>query len=173
MAAPYEDDILQEAQTDGKYFCTKDKAQVLQKKRKRGQDPWTKGREEEFLGASTQGYNFCCFLRGSCEKCPRAAAAFPAAERRLLPHQAAKRCLPRVTEWSLSFPCNKTLCTVLWQGFYLQPEQPLLMVSQSSLSTVATSALPTPKLTELRPSCLLSRSERWWLEKAKFPGVSY
>ncbi|NXE09271.1 RB8NL protein, partial [Lophotis ruficrista] len=43
VAAPYEDDILQEAQADGKYYCTKDKAHVLQKKRKRGQDPWTKG----------------------------------------------------------------------------------------------------------------------------------
>ncbi|NXX41157.1 RB8NL protein, partial [Tricholaema leucomelas] len=50
VAAPYEDDILQEAQTDGKYFCTKDKAQVLQKKRKRGQDPWTKGARKSMRG---------------------------------------------------------------------------------------------------------------------------
>ncbi|XP_009908262.2 RBBP8 N-terminal-like protein [Dryobates pubescens] len=50
VAAPYEDDILQEAQTDGKYFCTKDKAHVLQKKRKRGQDIWTKGARKSMRG---------------------------------------------------------------------------------------------------------------------------
>ncbi|NXK52544.1 RB8NL protein, partial [Chauna torquata] len=42
VAAPYEHDILQEAQAEGKYFCTKDRPHALQKKRKRGQDPWTK-----------------------------------------------------------------------------------------------------------------------------------
>ncbi|NWR73480.1 RB8NL protein, partial [Centropus unirufus] len=36
VAAPCEDDVLQEAQSEGKYFCTK--AHALQKKRKRGQD---------------------------------------------------------------------------------------------------------------------------------------
>ncbi|XP_009891755.1 PREDICTED: RBBP8 N-terminal-like protein [Charadrius vociferus] len=50
VAAPYEDDILQEGQADGKYFCTKDKAQALQKKRKRGQDPWTKGAKKSTRG---------------------------------------------------------------------------------------------------------------------------
>ncbi|KAM9284775.1 RBBP8 N-terminal-like protein [Morus bassanus] len=50
VAAPYEDDILQEAQVDGKYFCTKDKAHVLQKKRKRGQDSWTKGAKKSMRG---------------------------------------------------------------------------------------------------------------------------
>ncbi|NXW64050.1 RB8NL protein, partial [Eurystomus gularis] len=50
VAAPYEDDTLQEAQADGKYFCTKDKAHVLQKKRKRGQDPWTKGTKKSMRG---------------------------------------------------------------------------------------------------------------------------
>ncbi|KAM7090742.1 RBBP8 N-terminal-like protein [Ciconia maguari] len=50
VAAPYEDDILQEAQADGKYFCTKDKAHELQKKRKRGQDPWTKGAKKSMRG---------------------------------------------------------------------------------------------------------------------------
>ncbi|NXE19436.1 RB8NL protein, partial [Ardeotis kori] len=50
VAAPYEDDILQEAQADGKYYCTKDKAHVLQKKRKRGQDPWTKGAKKSMRG---------------------------------------------------------------------------------------------------------------------------
>ncbi|KAM6053322.1 RBBP8 N-terminal-like protein [Theristicus caerulescens] len=50
VAAPYEDDILQEAQADGKYFCTKDKAHALQKKRKRGQDPWTKGAKKSMRG---------------------------------------------------------------------------------------------------------------------------
>ncbi|KAM9218810.1 RBBP8 N-terminal-like protein [Leptosomus discolor] len=48
--APYEDDILQEAQADGKYFCTKDKVHALQKKRKRGQDPWTKGVKKSMRG---------------------------------------------------------------------------------------------------------------------------
>ncbi|KAM9260599.1 RBBP8 N-terminal-like protein [Cariama cristata] len=48
--APYEDDILQEAQADGKYFCTKDKAHALQKKRKRDQDPWTKGAKKSKRG---------------------------------------------------------------------------------------------------------------------------
>ncbi|NWH53087.1 RB8NL protein, partial [Fregata magnificens] len=50
VAAPCEDDILQEAQADGKYFCTKDKAHALQKKRKRGQDPWTKGAKKSMRG---------------------------------------------------------------------------------------------------------------------------
>ncbi|NXH72400.1 RB8NL protein, partial [Hydrobates tethys] len=50
VAAPYEDDPLQEAQADGKYFCTKDKAHALQKKRKRGQDPWTKGAKKSMRG---------------------------------------------------------------------------------------------------------------------------
>ncbi|KAM9647784.1 RBBP8 N-terminal-like protein [Morphnus guianensis] len=50
VAAPYEDDTLQEAQADGKYFCTKDKAHALQKKRKRGQDPWTKGAKKSMRG---------------------------------------------------------------------------------------------------------------------------
>ncbi|NXN70649.1 RB8NL protein, partial [Himantopus himantopus] len=50
VAAPYEDDILQEGQADGKYFCTKDKAHALQKKRKRGQDPWTKGAKKSMRG---------------------------------------------------------------------------------------------------------------------------
>ncbi|XP_071428889.1 RBBP8 N-terminal-like protein isoform X2 [Pithys albifrons albifrons] len=44
--APYED----EAEADGKYFCTKDKAHVQQKKRKRGQDPWTKGSKKSVRG---------------------------------------------------------------------------------------------------------------------------
>ncbi|NWW84293.1 CTIP endonuclease, partial [Rhynochetos jubatus] len=48
-ASPCEDDILQEAQADAKYFCTKDKA-LLQKKRKRGQDPWTKGAKKPMRG---------------------------------------------------------------------------------------------------------------------------
>ncbi|NXG75773.1 RB8NL protein, partial [Baryphthengus martii] len=50
VAAPYEDDPLQEAQADGKYCCTKDKAHALQKKRKRGQDPWTKGAKKSMRG---------------------------------------------------------------------------------------------------------------------------
>ncbi|NXF60472.1 RB8NL protein, partial [Ciccaba nigrolineata] len=50
VTASYEDDILQEAQAEGKYFCTKDKAHALQKKRKRGQDPWTKGAKKSMRG---------------------------------------------------------------------------------------------------------------------------
>ncbi|KAM9527534.1 RBBP8 N-terminal-like protein isoform 2-T2 [Guaruba guarouba] len=50
VAAPYEDDVPQEAQADGKYFCTKDKAYVLQKKRKRGHDPRTKGAKKSMRG---------------------------------------------------------------------------------------------------------------------------
>ncbi|XP_035199410.1 RBBP8 N-terminal-like protein isoform X1 [Oxyura jamaicensis] len=42
VAAPCEHNVLQEAQAEGKYFCTKDRPHALQKKRKRGQDPWTK-----------------------------------------------------------------------------------------------------------------------------------
>ncbi|XP_008496194.2 RBBP8 N-terminal-like protein [Calypte anna] len=49
-AAPSEDDLLPEAQADGEYFCTKDKAPTLQKKRKRGQDPWTKGGKKSMRG---------------------------------------------------------------------------------------------------------------------------
>ncbi|NXM74293.1 RB8NL protein, partial [Serilophus lunatus] len=49
-AAPYEDDTLQEAEADEKYFCSKDKAHVQQKKRKRGQDPWTKGAKKSMRG---------------------------------------------------------------------------------------------------------------------------
>ncbi|NXK98893.1 RB8NL protein, partial [Formicarius rufipectus] len=46
VSAPYED----EAEDDGKYFCTKDKAHVQQKKRKRGQDPLTKGSKKSLRG---------------------------------------------------------------------------------------------------------------------------
>ncbi|NXA63347.1 RB8NL protein, partial [Mohoua ochrocephala] len=46
----YEDEILQEAEADGKYFCTKDKAHVQQRKRKRGQDPWMKGAKKSMRG---------------------------------------------------------------------------------------------------------------------------
>ncbi|NWI41944.1 RB8NL protein, partial [Picathartes gymnocephalus] len=46
----YEDEILQEAELDGKYFCTKDKAHVQQRKRKRGQDPWIKGSKKSMRG---------------------------------------------------------------------------------------------------------------------------
>ncbi|NXC01168.1 RB8NL protein, partial [Orthonyx spaldingii] len=46
----YEDEILQEAEADGKYFCTKDKAHVQQRKRKRGQDPWVKGSKKSMRG---------------------------------------------------------------------------------------------------------------------------
>ncbi|XP_010190594.1 PREDICTED: RBBP8 N-terminal-like protein [Mesitornis unicolor] len=50
VAASYEDGILQEAQADGKYFCTKDKPHALPKKRKRGQDSWTKGAQKSMRG---------------------------------------------------------------------------------------------------------------------------
>ncbi|NXC84300.1 RB8NL protein, partial [Cercotrichas coryphoeus] len=46
----YEDEILQEAEADGKYICTKDKVHVQQRKRKRGQDPWIKGSKKSMRG---------------------------------------------------------------------------------------------------------------------------
>ncbi|NXU36053.1 CTIP endonuclease, partial [Drymodes brunneopygia] len=46
----YEDEILQDAEADGKYFCTKDKVHVQQRKRKRGQDPWIKGSKKSMRG---------------------------------------------------------------------------------------------------------------------------
>ncbi|KAM4762372.1 RBBP8 N-terminal-like protein isoform 1-T2 [Cyanocitta cristata] len=46
----YEDEILQEAEADGKYFGTKDKAHVQQRKRKRRQDPWIKGAKKSMRG---------------------------------------------------------------------------------------------------------------------------
>ncbi|NXK62488.1 RB8NL protein, partial [Sylvietta virens] len=46
----YEDEIVQEAEADGKYFCTKDKVHVQQRKRKRGQDPWIKGSKKPMRG---------------------------------------------------------------------------------------------------------------------------
>ncbi|XP_005057394.1 PREDICTED: RBBP8 N-terminal-like protein [Ficedula albicollis] len=46
----YEDEILQEAEADGKYFCTKDKVHVQQRKRKRGQDSWIKGSKKSMRG---------------------------------------------------------------------------------------------------------------------------
>ncbi|XP_059718635.1 RBBP8 N-terminal-like protein [Haemorhous mexicanus] len=46
----YEDEILQEAEADGKYFCTKDKVHGQQRKRKRGQDPWVKGSKKSMRG---------------------------------------------------------------------------------------------------------------------------
>ncbi|XP_064247799.1 RBBP8 N-terminal-like protein [Passer domesticus] len=46
----YEDEILQEAEADGKYFCTKDKIHGQQRKRKRGQDPWIKGSKKSMRG---------------------------------------------------------------------------------------------------------------------------
>lgn len=93
--------------------------------------------------ASAQGYNFCCFLRGSGEEHPRAPAAFPAAEGAPPPSacHAANKCLPRVMQQSLSFPCDKPRCAVFWQRLCLQPEEPLLMVSQGSLGRVARRAL--------------------------------
>ncbi|XP_058706589.1 RBBP8 N-terminal-like protein isoform X1 [Poecile atricapillus] len=46
----YEDELLQESEADGKYFCTKDKVHVQQRKRKRGQDPWMKGSKKSMRG---------------------------------------------------------------------------------------------------------------------------
>ncbi|NXW76833.1 RB8NL protein, partial [Hirundo rustica] len=46
----YEDEILQEAEADGKYFCTKDKVHVQQRKRKKGQDLWIKGSKKPMRG---------------------------------------------------------------------------------------------------------------------------
>ncbi|NXM64036.1 RB8NL protein, partial [Illadopsis cleaveri] len=46
----YEDEILQEAEADGKYFSSKDKVHVQQRKRKRGQDPCIKGSKKPMRG---------------------------------------------------------------------------------------------------------------------------
>ncbi|NXY55991.1 RB8NL protein, partial [Callaeas wilsoni] len=46
----YEDEILQEAEADGKYLYPKDKVHVQQRKRKRGQDPWIKGSKKSMRG---------------------------------------------------------------------------------------------------------------------------
>ncbi|NXN80913.1 RB8NL protein, partial [Bombycilla garrulus] len=46
----YEDEILQEAEADGKYSCTKDKVHAQQRKRKRGQDSWIKGSKKSMRG---------------------------------------------------------------------------------------------------------------------------
>ncbi|XP_063260367.1 RBBP8 N-terminal-like protein [Prinia subflava] len=46
----YEDEILPEAEADGKYVCTKDKVPVQQRKRKRGQDLWIKGSKKSMRG---------------------------------------------------------------------------------------------------------------------------
>ncbi|NXD22168.1 RB8NL protein, partial [Spelaeornis formosus] len=43
-------EILQEAEADGKYFCTKDKVHVQQRKRRRGQDAWMKGSKKSMRG---------------------------------------------------------------------------------------------------------------------------
>ncbi|XP_010720728.1 RBBP8 N-terminal-like protein isoform X2 [Meleagris gallopavo] len=50
VASPYEHDVMQETQSEGKYFCTKDRAHALQKKRRRGQDSWTKGSKKAMRG---------------------------------------------------------------------------------------------------------------------------
>ncbi|NXN97815.1 RB8NL protein, partial [Rhinopomastus cyanomelas] len=70
VAAPYEDDILQEAQTEGKDFCTKDKDHVLQKKRKRGQDLWTKGARKSLRGRKkVKGEQHSVEITGELENC--------------------------------------------------------------------------------------------------------
>ncbi|NWJ02740.1 RB8NL protein, partial [Crypturellus undulatus] len=46
VAAPYEHNIPQEAQAEGKHSCAKDRAPALLKKRKRAQDARAKGRKE-------------------------------------------------------------------------------------------------------------------------------
>ncbi|XP_009459863.1 PREDICTED: RBBP8 N-terminal-like protein [Nipponia nippon] len=71
VAAPYEDGILQEAQADGKYFCTKNKAHELQKKRKRGQDPWTKGAKKSMRGRKKVKVEQCSAgITKELENCP-------------------------------------------------------------------------------------------------------
>ncbi|NXV20457.1 RB8NL protein, partial [Cepphus grylle] len=71
VAAPYEDDILQEGRADGKYFCTKDKAHALQKKRKRGQDAWTKGAKKSVRGRKKVKVEECSTgITTEPENCP-------------------------------------------------------------------------------------------------------
>lgn len=64
MQEKYEDEILQEAEADGKYFCTKDKVHVQQRKRKRGQDPCIKGRDEKFPGGISSGLQLLLLPEG-------------------------------------------------------------------------------------------------------------
>ncbi|XP_068768776.1 RBBP8 N-terminal-like protein isoform X1 [Struthio camelus] len=49
VTVPYEHNIPQEAQAEGEYFCTKDRADALLKKRKRAQDPLTKAVSKKSL----------------------------------------------------------------------------------------------------------------------------
>lgn len=49
MAATYEHETHQEEHAEGEHLCTEDKGEVLQKKRKRGQGPGTKGTQKEGL----------------------------------------------------------------------------------------------------------------------------
>ncbi|KAM4650106.1 RBBP8 N-terminal-like protein [Amazona ochrocephala] len=76
-AAPYEDDVPQEAQADGKYFCTKDKAYVLQKKRKRGHDPRTKGAKKSMRGRKKVKVEQCS--AGSTKESENSSASHNAA----------------------------------------------------------------------------------------------
>ncbi|XP_044841900.1 RBBP8 N-terminal-like protein isoform X1 [Mauremys mutica] len=50
VAATYEHETHQEEHADGKHLCTEDKDEVLQKKRKRGQDPGTKAYKKAVRG---------------------------------------------------------------------------------------------------------------------------
>ncbi|XP_068768780.1 RBBP8 N-terminal-like protein isoform X3 [Struthio camelus] len=50
VTVPYEHNIPQEAQAEGEYFCTKDRADALLKKRKRAQDPLTKVSKKSLRG---------------------------------------------------------------------------------------------------------------------------
>ncbi|XP_065547192.1 RBBP8 N-terminal-like protein isoform X1 [Lathamus discolor] len=77
VAAPYEDDVLQEAQADGKYFCTKDKAYALQKKRKRGHDPRTKGAKKSMRGRKKVKVEQCS--AGSTKESENSSASHNAA----------------------------------------------------------------------------------------------
>ncbi|XP_062498092.1 RBBP8 N-terminal-like protein isoform X1 [Pezoporus occidentalis] len=77
VAAPYEDDVPQEAQADGKYFCTKDKAYTLQKKRKRGHDPWTKGAKKPMRGRKKVKVEQCS--AGSTKESENSSASHNAA----------------------------------------------------------------------------------------------
>ncbi|NXG97017.1 RB8NL protein, partial [Loxia leucoptera] len=67
----YEDEILQEAEADGKYFCTKDKVHGQQRKRKRGQDPWIKGSKKSMRGKKKIKVEQCPVgITKELENCP-------------------------------------------------------------------------------------------------------
>ncbi|XP_015737183.1 RBBP8 N-terminal-like protein isoform X1 [Coturnix japonica] len=70
VASSYEHDVLQEAQSEGKISCTKERAHALQKKRRRGQDSWTKGSKKAMRGRKKVKVEQCSLgLTEEAESC--------------------------------------------------------------------------------------------------------